>query len=146
MFVASFATALTGYSMAYASEKLIHYWDQYDQTMREACEDDDVNKCDTRGTAVQWDWIITHGLTTAYTYFVLTGISYGGYIFYLVFDPLNDTPECNWDVDTSHYDGVGAIIGQIKDYESCAANIGDIFKKMDLNNDGYLERCEDANF
>ena len=76
----------------------------------------------------------------------MTAISYGGYIFYLVFDPLNDTPECEWVSDTSHYDGVGAIIGQIKDYESCVANIGDIFKKMDLNNDGYLERCEDANF
>ena len=76
----------------------------------------------------------------------MTSISYGGYIFYLVFDPLDDTPECEWVSDTSHYDGVGAIIGQIKDYESCVANIGDVFKKMDLNNDGYLERCEDANF
>ena len=59
------------------------------------------NDCDSRGTAVQWDWIVSHGLLTAYAYFVLTSISYGGYIFYLVFDPLDDTPECNWDVDTS---------------------------------------------
>lgn len=95
---------------------------------------------------MQWDWIITHGITTAYAYFVLTAISYGGFIFYGVFDPLDDTPECDWDVDTNHYDGVSAIIGQINDYDSCMANILFIFAKMDLNNDGYVERCEDANF
>jgi len=32
MAVATFGVALTGYSLAYASEKLIHFWDQYDQT------------------------------------------------------------------------------------------------------------------
>jgi hypothetical protein len=92
MAVATFGVALTGYSLAYASEKLIHYWDQYDQTNREACEDGDSSKCDTAGTSVQWDWIITHGITTVYAYFVLTSISYGGFIFYGIFNPLDDTP------------------------------------------------------
>jgi len=87
-----------------------------------------------------------HGVDTYLFYFVYTSMSLFGYIFYAVFAGVDDTPDCNWNVDDSHYDGVNAVIGQIKDYESCIANIDDIFKRMDLNNDGYLDRCEDANF
>jgi len=82
--------------------------------------------------------IIVHG-TEIYSFYALyTLMSLFGYIFYAVFAGRDDTPDCNFDVDTSHYDGVAAIIGQIKDYESCMANIDDVFKRMDLNNDGYL--------
>jgi len=95
---------------------------------------------------VTWDWLIVHGLETDFFTFVIWTISLGGFIFYLIFDPLDDTPECNFDVDTSHYDGVAAILSQFKDYESCLANIDDVFNKMDLDNNGYIERCEDAAF
>lgn len=32
------------------------------------------------------------------------------------------------------------------DYDSCMANIMKSFEIMDLNKDGFLERCEDAKF
>jgi len=43
------------------------------------------------------------------------------------------------------YDGIKDIMANIKDYDSCMANILDIFKKMDINGNGHIERCEDAN-
>ena len=90
--------------------------------------------------------MIYHFVVTLYSYWVFSWIAYSGFIFYSLYQPLNDTPECDFDVDTSHYDGIKSIIGNIKDYDTCMANIDDIFKRMDLNNNGYLERCEDAAF
>lgn len=31
-------------------------------------------------------------------------------------------------------------------YQQCLTKIGNIFKSIDLNNDGYIDRCEDAKF
>lgn len=154
MFVASFGAVLTAYAFSDVSYQLITWFDAYDTTHSEACVDNDsrtgsdgtCDSADAEGYALEQDMLIVHLIENLYYFFVTTAISLGGMIFYYVFQPLDDTPECNFDVNTSHYDGVGAIIGNIKDYETCMANIDDIFKRMDLNNDGYLQRCEDAAF
>lgn len=152
MFVSTFSAVLTAYATAWSSDWLLKWWDAYTGERNEACNDDNnygqpaCNGKDANGTGVTWDWIIVHGLITDYFTFVMWSISFGGFIFYLIFNPLDDTPECNFDVDRSHYDGVQAIIGSISDYDTCLANIDDIFKKIDMNNDGTISRCEDAAF
>lgn len=85
-------------------------------------------------------------IATFYAYFVYTAISYGGYIFFATYGGLEDNLQCDFNPPAGQYDGVKDIIASVKDYDSCIANIDDIFKKMDINKNGHLERCEDANF
>lgn len=41
-----------------------------------------------------------------------------------------------------------AAIKSIKDgtYDECLASMKSIFQELDLNNDGYIDRCEDSKF
>lgn len=50
------------------------------------------------------------------------------------------------EIPAGAFDGVKSIIANLKDYETCSANIDSLFKKMDVNNDGFIDRCEDALF
>lgn len=147
LFVSCFGIVLTGYSLAYSADNLIGFYGQYDDdTKTEGDDKNDASNDDPDGTSIQWDLLIVHGLETFYAWFVFSAISYGGFIFYSLFNPLDDNIECDFNVPASQYDGTMAIIGNVKDYESCMANIDDVFKKLDANGNGFIERCEDANF
>ena len=140
---------ITAYTLACVSDELISYFGEYDDdTKTEGDEKTDSSADDADGTSAQWDLGITHLLTTFYAYFVFTAIAYGGYIFFAIFQPLDDSNiVCDFSAAPSdQYDGVNAILGNIKDYDTCMANILDVFKKMDINGNGYIERCEDASF
>jgi len=147
--VVTFGTVITAYTLACTSEQLISYYGEYDDdTKTEGDEKDDSSADDADGTSAQWDLGITHLLTTFYAYFVFTTISYGGYIFFLIFSPLDDSNiECDFSAaPNGQYDGVKDVLSNIKDYDSCVANILNVFKKMDINGNGHVERCEDASF
>lgn len=92
--------------------------------------------------------MITHLISTFYTYFVFTMISYGGFFFlYQFFYEAKDNFVCDFtDLDKSAYNGVTDLLQNIKDYDSCMANIDAIFDFEDQNKDGFIDRCEDASF
>lgn len=46
----------------------------------------------------------------------------------------------------SHYDPAFATRSSMTDRASCYEKIPEIFKILDLNNDGIIEKCEDATF
>ena len=147
LFICTFGVVLTAYTLAYTSDELISYFGEYDDdTKTEGDQKTDASEVDPDGTSAQWDLGITHMITTFYAYFVYTAISYGGFIFFSTYGTLEDKVQCDFNVPDSQYDGVKDIISNIKDYDSCIANILDVFKKMDVNKNGYLERCEDAQF
>jgi hypothetical protein len=92
LMIVTFGTVVTAYALACTSDELISYFGEYDDnTKTEGDQKTDSSATDADGTSAQWDLGITHLLTTFYAYFVYTAISYGGYIFFLVFDPLDDS-------------------------------------------------------
>ena len=116
-------------------------------TKTEGDQKTDATADDPDGTSAQWDVGVSHLITTFYAYFVFVAISLGGYIFFLTFEPFSDNLTCDsGEPLVGQYFGVQDILSKITDYDSCLANIDDIFNLVDLNRDGYIDRCEDASF
>lgn len=147
LFVQTFGVVLTGYSLAYTSDPLIGYFDKYDDdTNNEATKKEDGSQVSTDGTSARNDIGISHMITTFYGFAVFVAISVGGMIFFNQFDPLEDNIQCDMELPDGAFDGVKAILANITDYDSCRANMDNLFKKLDLNQSGIYDRCEDALF
>lgn len=60
----------------------------------------------------------------------------------------NDEFQCDLDGDLKrdHYSTAFPFIIEMTDYKSCMENIDDVFGVFDDNKDGYVSRCEDAQF
>lgn len=150
LFICTFGVVLSAYSLSYTADELISYLGEYDDnTKTEGDEKTDSSADDADGTSAQWDIGITHLVTTFYAYFVFTWIAYGGYTFFAFYNPLDDTVQCD-DISSTNfiikYDGIQDIISQMKDYDSCMAVIDDIHKRLDVNGNGIIDRCEDVRF
>lgn len=59
-----------------------------------------------------------------------------------------DSLECNFTqgIDRTFYEDVFNIRAAMTSRASCATGIDNIFAILDLNNDGVVDRCEDARF
>lgn len=71
------------------------------------------------------------------------------YIFAIIFYNMGDSwypLQCDLTVDKAAYDGIQDIVKLIKDQKSCLDNIQKLFDIIDLNDDGIIQRCEDAKF
>lgn len=87
-------------------------------------------------------------ITTFYSYIVYLAIAMGGYWFMGKFSPL-DGPllVCDFTVATpADYSAAGPLLSTITDYDSCMAVIKQAWEIEDLDNNGLVTRCEDANF
>lgn len=70
-------------------------------------------------------------------------ITVGSHIFHLTFWTLEDNFTC--EINRSHdYSGLFAYNDKLKTVEGCLEVIDDVFKIVDINGDGVLDRCEDA--
>lgn len=83
-----------------------------------------------------------------YSYWVLSAISYGGYIFMMSYIGFDDEFDCEFadGIDQSNYSAIFPIVLSMGNYEGCMNNIDAVFKLLDVNNDGFITRCEDAQF
>lgn len=60
---------------------------------------------------------------------------------------INELEDCDLDgVDESYYSDVRSLIAQEVDIASCKNAVKQIFRIADLNNNGHLDRCENAKF
>lgn len=94
--------------------------------------------------------LIYHGITTVYAWGVMTAIMGMGAYFTYYFAKFYPVSE-NCDVDkfeSSKYSNLESLITKIPDgtYTECLATVKTIFEKIDLNNDQFIDRCEDAKF
>lgn len=151
--IAGFGAMIAGGSLGAAIEKVIAFFDKYDGiTSKEACDGSsgtcpDGRAADADGTAVIYD-ILYHLTATFYGEFVLSVVSWGGYIFMLGFMGFDDEFDCEFvdGIDQSHYLPLFAEVVKMNNYDDCMAGGAAFFPLLDLNGDGFVTRCEDAQF
>lgn len=142
-------TMISAYAMSETAGEMISYFDEYDNdTNSEADDKNDSSNDDPAGTSAQND-LVAHLITVFYGYFVMSTIAIGGYIFMLNHISFDDdfASHCelkNYSVD--HYAGAFPIIFGMTSYDDCMSKIDSVFPFFDDNGDGFLDRCEDANF
>lgn len=141
-------TLISGYSLTQVAEEAIDFFAEYEAINGEKQEADDKTTGDDypTGVSAQNDFIY-HTTTAVLGWFVLSAISIGGQIFSMQFLTFDDGFTCEiQNVSASHYDAAFATRSSMTDRESCYEKIPEIFKILDLNGDGIIEKCEDATF
>lgn len=83
-----------------------------------------------------------------YGWTVLSTISLGGYVFMLFNTSLDDDWTCELDdnITISNYAGAFPYILSMTSYDDCMSKIDEVFPFFDDNGDGFISRCEDAQF
>lgn len=148
IFVVTMGVVVAACGLSEIANEVISYFDEYQNDVNtEGNQKQDASQFFSDGTSAQWDVVITHLISTFYSYFVFSAISYGGFIFFNQFFYAPDSFACDLStVDKAAYNGVQDLLGNIKDYDSCMANVDAIFDFEDQNKDGFIDRCEDASF
>lgn len=145
--VAGVSTLISAYALGESADELVAYFDDYsDDTNKEGDDKTDSSNKDPAGTAAQND-IGLHLITTLYGYFVLGAIATGGFIFANQFLGFDDTFECDLQegvISRATYEAAFPILAAQTDRASCLETIQQVFDIEDLNNDGFVTRCEDA--
>jgi len=77
---------------------------------------------------------------------VLGVISLGGLIFHMIYANYNDDWTCELDpnVTLDRYAPAFQYIVPMNSYTTCMENIDNVFPYFDDNGDGFIDRCEDA--
>lgn len=149
LMILAMGVAISAWTMGDVADNLLDWFNLYqDDTDKEGTTKTD-SVADLDGTAFEQD-LIYHSVTAAYSYIVLTAIMVGGYVFtfeFYKFFPVASDCEIT-DVSASTYEPVKTGIPLIFEgtYAECKANMATWFNILDLNNDGFVDRCEDAKF
>lgn len=137
------AVCISGLALSNTVDELGNYFNEYDK-VEDIEYSDEVN-----GTAAQKD-LLYHLILSIYGFFTMAAMSIGGVIFTLVFFSYDDEFSCDLQESVytveNHYHPIVNIRGSMTSRADCKANVLDIFHIVDLNGDGYVERCEDAAF
>jgi hypothetical protein len=146
---------ISGWTIADTADELLGWFDKYDDsTDDEGTQKQSPFTRDAAGTSILFD-LIFHSVTAVYSLFVLSSIMVGGYVFAFIFasfgGPLNNCDLSDVDAATYSKDGVSFVDGIIPNLnqgtlQQCKDNMKLMFKAIDVNNDGYVNQCEDAKF
>ena len=140
-----FSTVIAGVEIGDNTDPLLSWIESYaDDTSKEGTDKNNGEK-DPHGTADTWD-ILLHMAVSAYSYFVFSAIAIGAVVFYFMHSPLENVLVCEFDAPASAYANAGTLLSQVTDYDKCMAVIDQIFAMEDLNGNGIVSKCEDANF
>jgi hypothetical protein len=117
--VAGFGAIISAVAFGETADQLIAYFDGYDDKTNTECSD---SSCDTPGTSAQTD-IVAHLITVFYSWFVISAISLGGYIFMLSYTNFDDDFDCTFvdGIDISHYYPIFGVLGSVTNYDECMA-------------------------
>lgn len=142
-------TMISAYAMTETAGELISYFDLYDDdTNSEADDKNDSSNDDPAGTSAQND-LVAHLITVFYGYFVMSVIAIGGYMFMFNFTSFDDDFASHCEIENKTFDdyaGAFPTILSMTSYADCMTKIDTVFTFFDDNGDGYVDRCEDANF
>ena len=119
MFMCTLGVVISGVSLGDVADELITYFDAYDDETDKEGTDKETGTKDPHGTAVVYD-ILYHTGLTAYSWFVLSSIAAGGYIFMFLFSPLDTVVlQCDFDAPADAYANAGALLQQVTSYDKC---------------------------
>lgn len=156
--IVAMAVWISGWTIAETANPLLTWFDKYSTSTD---QEGDMKKSpftrDADGTSIIFD-LLYQSITAAYAPMVLSVIMMGGYFFaaFVVFmygfgDPLENCDLSN--VNSSDYSSNGELFvdgiipnlnqGTLKE---CQANMKLLFKAIDVKNDGFIDKCDDAKF
>ena len=115
----------------------------------EACNNGTANDCnldDAAGTAIGYDTLYQFFAIT-WSYVLWMAIPMGAYIFAFVWSSITEPAECDFDaMSASDRQAAVDLLQTINGLEKCKEVLPQVFDLIDVNKNGLLERCEDANF
>jgi hypothetical protein len=147
---------ISGWTIADTADELLGWYDKYDSsTDNEGSMKKSPFTRDADGTSILFD-LAYHTVTALYAPMVLSVIMMGGYLFAFFFSWFALSPVQNCDVSNvkaSDYavNGVSFVDGIIPNLnqgtvKECKANMKVLFNAIDSNNDGFIDKCDDAKF
>lgn len=144
------AAMITGGSLGEVVVKMVGWFDQEtDNIKSEAYKDYSASTTErvANGVSFQND-LLYHLIAVFYGWFVLSVISLGGFIFMIIYTPLDDDFDCEFEdgIDFNSYAGAFPFITSMTSYDDCMTKIDQVFPFFDDNKDGFISRCEDAQF
>ena len=144
------AAMISGVSMGEAVVKMVAWFDQETDNIKSEALVDNSNSSTERvdnGVSFSYD-LIYHLIAVFYGTFVLSAISLGGFIFMMIYSPLDDDFDCEFEdgIDFNSYAGAFPFITSMTGYDDCMTKIDQVFPFFDDNKDGFISRCEDAQF
>lgn len=158
LLVAGLSAAIAGYGLGEVVDQLLPFFGEYDDNETFEAENDDfvdvnnnnLNRFDSAGTAAGQD-LLNHLITSIVGWLIFTVIGVSGALFTYWYMPKvfeEDGLECNFSngIDRTFYNDVFEARQLMTRRANCLTAIDDIFRVLDLNNDGVVDRCEDARF
>jgi hypothetical protein len=148
LMILAFATWTAGHSLADNADELLNWFDHYADDTKTEGDTKQTSVLDEDGTSILYD-LVYHSTTLVYAYTLFTTIIMGGYWFamnYMKFKPVENCDMGN--VNTAKYSN---IVGDFKNlnqgtYDQCITVMKGVSKTIDLNEDGFIDRCENAKF
>lgn len=138
-------TVIGGYSLGEVADDLITYFDEYADKTKERAKDKNTGVYDLYETAMRHD-IIYHYVTVFLGYTLFSWITFASHAWAEHFMIFNDDIDCDFNMmDQTVLDDAGAIFRQVTSLEKCYELVPQFLKVLDVNQNGWLDRCEDAN-
>lgn len=140
---------IAGHTLGDTVQELVDWFDHYqDDTKSEGDQKTDPSIVDEDGTSIAKD-LMYHSITAVYSWVLFTVIMAGGYYMVYTFGhfyPLSNCPVT--DFESSTYTNLKSQIEGLSQgtYQECLTSMEGIFNAIDLDNNGYVDRCEDAKF
>lgn len=133
---------IAGLGLAEESVEMVSIFDHHhDKTDDEAI---DVDRGTGEAATVM---VVQHLITAVYGHFELGVIALGAVVFRFWLTSYEDEFTCDLQEGTitpATYANAFPIISQWKDRATCRESIDQMFEIEDINNDGFITRCEDA--
>jgi len=149
LFVQAVAVWVSGYSLASNVDEIVDYFDHYADKVDKEADTKTNSDPYVTGSAIEHD-LFFHGITGAYSWVIYTFIMVGGYYFAWHFGKFYPVSEdtCDVSYDASDYASFNSAFAAIPDgtYDQCLSTMKSIFNMLDKDNNGQIDRCEDAKF
>lgn len=143
--VVGLGAVIGGYSLGNVADELITYFDEYSDDKQEG-KDKRTGEEDIFGTAAGWDLLYPYGII-AMGELLFSVITFGGYIFAFGNAGFDYPLECDtFDaMDGATRTQLQDVIEKVQDLATCQEFMPEVFRIADMDGDGMLSKCEDAN-
>lgn len=145
--VVGIGSSIGGYSFGSVADELITYFDEYsDDKYKQEAKDKKTGEEDAFGTAAGWDLLYPYGVIVM-AELLYTVIVVGGFLFGFTNANFDYPLECDTfdKMDKATRQQLQMMLNLVHDLPSCYNAMPIVFLIADLNQDGVLDKCENAN-
>lgn len=145
--LAGLMSIIGGFALGDTADNLLTWWDSYSTKDRNEGQDKDTGKFDPDGTAAEYDFLY-HYVTMIFGYLTFGTIAAGGFIFAFTYMKAGPAVNCDLNaMNSSQINGMISAFGKVaQSKQACYENMPSMLQIMDLNKNGFIDRCEDALF